>query len=524
LAPDAGTSPGADAIRSRMERLQNTSELQIGRVHVTSIEVLPILYQRRGFEPTWNRTVADQLVTLIETAASHGLDPEDYHLTILRELGSRVAAGERDPELLADYDVLLSDALLRVGYHAIYGKVDPETLDTSWNITQHLDPTDPDPAAALQDIIDSGEIEESIEALAPEEPAYRNFRMALARYREIAAAGGWEPVPAGGKLERGMVDARVAALRGRLAVTGDLTTGDTTSNSFDESVEEAVEHFQHRHRLDADGVVGAATIEALNAPVEARIDQIRVNLERARWVLHGLKGRFVLVDIAGFEVTYFVDDEPVWESRVQVGKPYRKTPIFRGDITYLEINPTWTVPPGILRNDILPKVREDVGYLASKDMSVIDKNGKRIDPASIDWSQMKAQGFPYRIVQAPGPRNALGRIKFMFPNRHLVFLHDTPSRSLFARTDRAFSSGCIRVDKPFELAELLLDNQEKWSLEGIRAAVDSSETRRVILPEPVPVVLLYWTIRDVYERDARVLTGLDQDFAFRQRHEDLLRR
>jgi murein L,D-transpeptidase YcbB/YkuD len=249
--------------------------------------------------------------------------------------------------------------------------------------------------------------------------------------------------------------------------------------------------------------------------------------------MHGLKGSFVLVDIAGFEASYFVEDEPEWQSRVQVGRTYRKTPVFRSAIRYLEINPTWTVPPGILAKDVLPRIQKDVGYLAKHEMSVVDRNGQRVDPTSIDWSQTTARSFPYRIVQAPGPRNALGRIKFMFPNKHLVFLHDTPSRSLFERTDRTFSSGCIRVQEPFELAELLLDDPEKWSLEALQAAVDSKQTHRVDLPEPVPVILLYWTIaveadgsvdfkKDVYQRDAAILAALEEDFAIRARHQEIL--
>lgn len=236
----------------------------------------------------------------------------------------------------------------------------------------------------------------------------------------------------------------------------------------------------------------------------------------------------MLVDIAGFSVRVFRDNEVAWRSRVQVGRPYRATPVFRDRIRYLEFNPTWTVPPGILRKDVIPAVQRDASYLPDRDMSVLTSDGRSVDPASIDWSRYPKERFPYRIVQAPGPRNALGLVKFMFPNDHLVFLHDTPSRALFERTERGFSSGCIRVENPFALAELLLDDEAEWSRQQIDDVVASAEIRRVNLRQPLPVLLLYWTIdieqpgrvgfnRDLYDRDAAVLEGLEGEFRVRKR-------
>jgi murein L,D-transpeptidase YcbB/YkuD len=294
-------------------------------------------------------------------------------------------------------------------------------------------------------------------------------------------------------------------------------------HEFDAALEQALARFQKRHFLDADGVVGEETTAALNVPVDARIEQLRVNLERARWVLHDLPSDYVLVDIAGFELTLVRSGDVVWRTRVQVGRPYRKTPVFKDEIRYLDFNPTWTIPPGILRRDTLPAVQRDPSYLPERNIRVIDAKGAEIDPHTLDWSRYSGRSLPYRLVQDPGPNNALGRVKFMFPNPHLVFLHDTPSRSLFDRSERAFSSGCIRVERPFELAELLLDDQAKWNASAIRRVVDSRKTRTVFLPERVTVILLYWTVnfwedgsagfkRDLYGRDAAVLAGLAKDF------------
>ena len=237
-------------------------------------------------------------------------------------------------------------------------------------------------------------------------------------------------------------------------------------------------------------------------------------------MLHDLPSEYVMVDIAGFQATLVRGGETVWRSRVQVGRPYRKTPVFKAEIRYLDINPTWTIPPGILQKDTIPAVRRDASYLANRNIRVFDANGKEVDSQSVDWSRYAGGS---RFVQDPGPNNALGRVKFMFPNPHFVFLHDTPSRSLFERNERAFSSGCIRVERPFELARWLLDDDTKWDDDAIQRVVDSRKTETVLLPRRVPVILMYWTIdlredqrvgfkRDLYERDGAVLEALAGDF------------
>ncbi len=309
-------------------------------------------------------------------------------------------------------------------------------------------------------------------------------------------------------------------MRRRLVVTGDLPPGsDLESDRYDEILEIAVKAFQGRHGLDADGIAGAKTFEALNVPVQTRINQLRMSLERLRWVDQDVSDDFVAVNIPDYRVFLLRDREIVWSARAQVGKPYRATPIFRGDIQYLELNPTWTVPPGILRNDILPRLKQDPGYVVNKNISVIDRDGRKVDPFSVDWSKY-SRGVPYTLRQEPGPNNALGRIKFIFPNEHFVFLHDTPSRSLFDRSERAFSSGCIRIDKPLELAELLLRDPDKWSQEDLQGVLDSRRTQRVNLKPREPVLILYLTAsldldgsirfaKDIYGRDAELLAALN---------------
>ncbi len=294
---------------------------------------------------------------------------------------------------------------------------------------------------------------------------------------------------------------------------------------FDEPLEAALKRFQARHFLAADGAVGPETRRELNVSVAQRINQIRVNLERGRWLLHRpADEEFVVVDVAGFEVRYVRNRAVVWRTRAQVGKAYRQTPIFRSTIQEVVLNPTWTVPPGILGKDILPAVRRDPTYLEKRGLRVIDRNGRAIDSSTIDFAKYTGATFPYMIRQDPGPMNALGRVKIMFPNSYLVYLHDTPSQNLFESERRAFSSGCIRTERPFELVDLLLATSQQWNRAAIDAELSTGKTRTIKLPQPVPVLLLYWTVDinndgqvlfkpDPYTRDPKLLSAIDSPAA-----------
>ena len=430
------------------------------------------------------------------------------------------------PAEQADLEVLATDAMLLATYHLYEGKVDPVKLSSQWNYTPRPAPAR-DPLELLAAAVDAGKIRETFDAARPQHVWYQRGRERLEEYRNIQAAGGWSPLADGPTMKLGVSDPRVPALRHRLEVTHDLATTAETyppSQVFDESLEAAIRRFQDRHGIAADGTVGPGTRAALNVPVSARIDQIRVNLERARWVLHEIQGDFVLVDVAGFYVSYFKDDEPVWTSRVVVGKVGRETPIFKSMIRYVVFNPTWTIPPGILVKDKLPVLKRDPGYLARARIKVLDSAGREIDPHSVNWASYSSTRLPpYQFVQDPGPDNALGLVKIMFPNPHLVYLHDSPAKSLYDQDARLFSSGCIRVQKPFELAERVLDDPVKWNKGSIDAVIASGKTQTVNLAKPLPVLILYWTAQprpdgqvifrnDVYQRDAATLAALDSDF------------
>ena len=451
-----------------------------------------------------------------------GLDPEDYHLEDLERVhGTLINGRELTAEERAALDIGMTDSLIRLGYHQRFGKVNPHELDPEWNFSRELGGRDP--GAVIQDGISAESLKDFRDEVFPRVEIYRRLQGVLAEYRRIAEAGGWPQAPAGPTLRTGDTDDRLQGLQQRLAVTGDLLKGARVDlSSYGGVLETAVRNFQGRHGLDADGIIGPATISALNVPVEKRIDQIRVNLERARWVLDMLEDDFVIVNIAGFRAYVIRDRKEVWSTRVMVGKTYRKTPVFRSEMKYLVFNPTWTVPYSIATKDILPQVKKDHSYLTSRNFIVKNRNGDVVDPATVDWTSLSQRNFPYTLVQQPGTNNALGEIKFMFPNEYAVYLHDTPGKALFGRSARAFSSGCVRVEHPFDFAEVLL-GPGGWDAESIQAERMRRETKTVLLSKPMPVLLLYWTVEagadgqihfyeDVYERDQAVLDALNAPF------------
>lgn len=514
----------SEAISARIDELMFGGDLEINGAGISGQTVIPTIYADRDFQPLWTDPARIQeLQAILETAVDHGLDPGDYYVDEIRSLRASIEASGSAFDV-ADLDILLTEALARFGFHQLFGKVNPATLDANINFRREF-LFEEGPAVGIPAVIESDKpFADQLEAAISRGPLYRSLQNILADHRAIAAAGGWPQVRDGAALRKGDQDPRVADLRMRLAVTGDLPPeADVSSTLFDDDVEEGVVAFQDRHALDADGVVGKQSYAAMNVPVEARIDQVRLSLERMRWLRGEIGNQFVAVNIAGFRVFVVRDRQIVWEARAMVGKPYRQTPVFRGDMQYMELNPTWTVPPGILRNDVLPAIKRDPAYLANKNMSVIDRDGKRVDPATVDW-QKYTRGAPFTFRQEPGPNNALGRIKFIFPNPHFVFLHDTPSRGLFDRAERTFSSGCIRVENPMEFAEVLagLDQQSNWDQPALQEVLDTAITRRIHLKTPMPVLILYLTanldtggrvrfLKDVYERDAKLLEALDGD-------------
>lgn len=519
LASQAGATP--EALQLRLGAL--AEDPRVAGQAVADPLLLARFYEQQQFSAAWDSPAKlDALLAAIDESRRHGLLPADYHQEALIALRGAHALAPT-PALAVKLDILATDALARLALHLRFGKVDPVQLESSWNFSRALDGIDP--IEALRTLIGAERLGEALDELAPDHAFYRGLLDALAAHRELVARGGWPTVPGGETLRPGMVSPRVPALRARLFVSGDHPTGlpDTEDEFFDGALEAAVKHFQRRHGLDPDGVVGRNTLAALNVSAAARVDQLRVNMERARWLFGDLEERFLLVNIARYRVVLVEQGQVTWSTRAVVGRPFRQTPVFKARMTYLEFNPTWTVPPTILREDLLPELRRDPEALWRKNMTVLDFQGRPVDPSGIDWATLPARGFPYIIRQQPGPDNALGRVKFMYPNPHHVYMHDTPARALFGRAERAFSSGCIRLEKPFELVSLLLAGTE-WDDAAIGKVLASGQPRVVNLPRPITVLTLYGTAvpeggqvhfaTDVYDRDARLLAALDAPARF----------
>ncbi len=336
----------------------------------------------------------------------------------------------------------------------------------------------------------------------------------LFQYRELAAQGGWPQVPGGPTLHEGDRNERIPLLRKRLVAGADLAATAEQGDVFDEILTEGVKRFQTRHGLTADGTVGARTLSELNVPISERIRQLAASLERCQPLPPVLEQRHILINIADFTLKLYEDGKPVLSMPVIVGKTYRQTPVFNGRISSLVLNPNWVVPHSIATKDLLPKIKKNPGYLSQLHLRVFQgwKDAAEIDPATINWANLSTTRFPYRLRQDPGPANSLGRVKFLFPNPYDVYLHDTPARELFHKDSRTFSSGCIRIAKPLDLAVYLLQGTKLNSMDAVTAAISREKTQQIVIPAPIPVHIVYmtaWVDRegiiqfrsDIYNRD-----------------------
>jgi L,D-transpeptidase YcbB len=499
----------------------------VGDERLHAAAELPRFYRGRGFEPAWvsevgPRAVADSLLWALEGAVLEGLDPDHYHVSRIREayadvIRSRSSGRAPGATLLSELDLLLTDAFLVYASHLAVGRVDPTTIHPEWTVSRGA----VDLVTRLDMALATGRVGGVLEELLPVHPAYDRLRRALAEHRRIAANGGWPMLP-GRTLTIGTRDPAVALLRARLMASGDLAapTRRVDEELFDGEVEKAVQRFQARHALSETGEVRLETSAVMNIPVEDRIRMLERNLERWRWLPQDLGERHIVVNIAGLEMHVMEGDSSIFQSRVLVGQRYRKTPVFSDRMTYMVLNPTWTIPPGILEEDKLPLIRADQSYLARNNIQILAANGRVVDPATIDFDRLTGR-TGYRFRMDPGPENPLGKVKFMFPNPHHIYLHDTPDHDDFDRTGGAVSSGCIRVERSLELAEYLLSDSPGWDRARMETAIQTPGERTVSLRRPLPIHILYWTAwvtpegdvhfrPDIYDRDRTLDEALRQ--------------
>jgi len=492
LAP----SPFAPAVQAVISELK-------GGASTTDWSAVDEFYSRLGHQPAWmhpeGRQAARVLVTRMLAAADDGLRAVDYDS---ERWARRLAESPSSADDPLARDVQLTAVLLRFASDLALGIAGDSARDI-------------DVIGTLAAARDATSTREVFSLLEPRHAEYRHLREALRQYRSAAEAGGWLPVP----LPRGVLLVRererereregdpaapevLHLLCKRLAATGELAGGPGQCGpdgglplEYGEVLEKAVRSFQARHGLTVDGVVGPRTIAALNMPVEGRIAQIALNMDRWRRLPDDLGNTHVRVNIPGFSLQAVDGRERALTMRVVTGRPHTPTPVMSDEISYLEFRPYWNVPDSITRRQLVPKIVADPDYLRRQRFDVIEgwtRPPQLVDPDTIDWEAV-ADDFPYRLRQRPGRHNSLGLVKFMFPNSYSVYLHDTPAPALFDRPVRAFSAGCVRVEDPVALADFLLRDAPAWSPDTITAAMDEGRRQVVPLSARVPVHLTYFT-------------------------------
>ncbi len=508
-AQDEPAKTVSDFLKRDIEALLKS---RLTKFKKAEIEGIRKFYEAREYKPFWYGADgklgphARQLFASIETVGEHGLDPAQYDIAKISEMPPATSDAER-----AQMELRLTRLLVDYSGDLFAGSVRPSQTAPA----NYRRPVRPDTEKLLGRAADASEFKTFLATLEPPARRYKRLKAALVKYRALAEKGGWQKIDAGPTLKPGMKDKRVEQVRKRLIVTGDLASLGTEPQTYDDALVAAVKKFQDRHGLGQDGKVGKNTLAEMNVPVDHRVQQIIINMERRRWLDPDLGVKYVFVNIADFELKYVEKDRTLHTARVVVGRVYHKTPIFSDRIRYVRFNPYWNVPYSIASKEMLPKIKKDPGYLARNRYLLLTKpldNSSAINPHSVDWSTVTRSRFPYYIRQKSGKGNALGTMIFMFPNPHNVFIHDTQARSLFSRDVRSFSHGCIRVEEPHKLAEILLKANGGWTIDRIRKMGSKDDEVQIQLKEPVPVHITYITAwangdgsvhfrRDIYKRD-----------------------
>jgi murein L,D-transpeptidase YcbB/YkuD len=487
----------------------------------TDIANLQQFYAARKYKPVWLGTGAESplleiALTFIANAKNEGLDSQDYQLQQLQQLQQQ--APQSLPAAI-ELELRTTQSLMKLTKDLSRGRLQATAADPDWHIRQSTF----EAAAFLHKAIKTDRLQQSLDDLSPKQSSYLSLKQTLMRYQNlINDHTDWIHIPSTPAIRPGNMDTLIPLIRQRILqayAVDDMAEYRLDSNEslhYDDELVTAVKAFQVQHGLNPDGVIGKNTIRAFNIPLAWKIRQLRINMERLRWLPRNLGKRYILVNTAGFRLTAVEQGVPALNMRIIVGLDYRSTPSFNSAFSHMVLNPSWTVPATIARKDLLPKQQKDPTYFTAAGFKVYSsyaRDAEAIDPHTIDWRAIKA-GFPYLLRQDPGAQNALGRIKFMFPNSFDIYLHDTPSKSLFQKDIRTFSSGCIRLEKPMELAAFLLNTQQ--IPDKFRTDMDSGKTVTAHLPRQLPVYLVYSTAwvdeqekvhfsPDIYGRDLRAL-------------------
>lgn len=499
----------------------------INKIFLRSSKGLKEFYGKNQYEPVWSNRMSvgsdvKEFFQAIALAPFEGLSTNDYHLKPI-EAQLQLIEKSPSPEALANLDLLVSDAFLSYATHLAFGKVNRETQKVRWYIKNDQ--------LNLVEVLDqatrSGKIVDTLMKLLPQSEAYSILKKNLVDLARKSLKVTYQKIPAGSKMKLGQQSSRVKLLKERLAQESYIGSFKSeTPLLYDEEVVAAVKAFQSRHGLDDDGEVGPSTLEALNTSLTDRVCQIKINMDRMRSLDEHLNGDYFLVNIPDFMLHIYESNKEVMNMKVIVGRRDRKSPVLDNSIKYIVFSPFWHVPESIAVKDKLPAIKKKgASYVRNLGMTLYEKtqNGyQQIAPESVNWDEVTPENFHYRLKQAPGAGNALGRIKFMFPNKDSVYLHDTPTKYLFNRTSRMFSSGCIRVQNPLDLAEYVLKPYSQWNRDKIKKAMNAGERSEFPLKKFIPIHIAYLTTwvdeagnlqfrNDVYQYDRQLKAVLCQD-------------
>lgn len=466
-------------------------------------------YKENNFQPIWSqRKLREDLFRNIENIEKEGLFFEDYHGERLRKLLSSLDTNtEEDNKLL---ELLLTDSYLRLSKDLATGKLDPTKIHEIWGTPLNKI----DSESLLKKAISEGNIQKSLDSIKPGHIVYRGLKKALKELKKSDWDGEITTKIDPGKLIRpGESDERIISVARRLSELGYYQGNlDSLDNYYNEEIQNSVKNFQEDHDLEIDALLGNTTISNLNLTKKDRLHQILVNLERWRWYPRDLGEHYIIINIPDYELSVVKDGDTIKTHKIMVGTEVRKTPVFSDEIGYIIYNPTWTIPPTIKKNDVIPGAKKDIGYFQKKNIKIYDREGNAIDPAKVDWNSSKAKGYTYR--QPAGPTNPLGIVKIIYPNEYLIYLHDTPSKKLFENNSRAQSSGCVRVQDALGLAKYLISDQSEYDDEKIEEILKSGKTTQIPVNQKVKVHHFYWTayqkkdalkfIDDIYNRDEKI--------------------
>ena len=509
-------------LKAQLENQRTPPTMNAGaqRLHLAP-SLLQEFYQPRGYQPAWTTLNAiNEVITILMAADREGLASRDYHIDAILRLKSQLFNGEPiEAEKFLALELLITDAVSTYAIHLTKGKLKPEWAMSAWNFTKPFGRKDS--LAIIDKLTHSDTLLLSLEKFKPKATSYILLKEKLAFYRQLAAQGAWPKIaPDSLKTGKGKASPQVVLLRQRLRLEGFLASA-TDTTLFDDTVEVALKIFQKQYGVRQTGVLDENTFKALNVGIQDRINSIRVNLEKNRWMPDSLPANRIVINVPAFRLYYFQQHQKVWETDVTTGKPENQTPIFQTKIQYMDVNPTWTVPGGITQNEVIPAVQRNPNYLRRNRMTVYDRNGKVVDASTVNWTTYA--GGKYTFMQPPGRGNQLGKIKFVCANKYSIFLHDTPHKSLFKFMDRAFSHGCVRVWEPFKLAELIMGDTAKWNKTVFDTLVAKGSTKRVPI-KPLDVQVVYQTAgsdpdgnfffrKDLYGLDQHILLWLDQPLA-----------